>query len=384
MSARQEGVGYPPVLNLDLQVFQPTSLSAPPSKPALRGSTVPVSAILVVDNRSVLKASGDEPVPGDGELAPNGNFAPLEILGQSIVERTVNRLHSTGVKMVSVVNEASLSSTSGLRFIPDSLMKHAQKGFDKVLLIRIGAYAEVNLVEFLQFHREMGVAVTRACDAHGPLDFWVLDALPKKQYGLSLDALSDGRTPAGYLTKGYVNRLTDARDLRRLVADAFLGRCAIRPAGREIKPGVWVDKGARVHRTARIVAPVYIGQGARIKASALVTRCSNVERKCLVDYGTAVEDSSILPFTYVGRALDVSDAVVDGNRVVNLSRNVVVTIEDPKIMGRSASDRRRFRYAGQTVESMAPLGYGEIQLDPVTHASAKQHSALPLFSKGEV
>ena len=103
-----------------------------------------------------------------------------------------------------------------------------------------------------------------------------------------------------------------------------------------------------------------------------------------MDYGTAVEDSSILPFTYVGRALDVSDAVVDGNRVVNLSRNVVVTIEDPKIMGRSASDRRRFRYAGQTVESMAPLGYGEIQLDPVTHASAKQHSALPLFSKGEV
>ena len=25
-------------------------------------------------------------------------------------------------------------------------MKHAQKGFDKVLLIRVGAYAEVNLV----------------------------------------------------------------------------------------------------------------------------------------------------------------------------------------------------------------------------------------------
>jgi hypothetical protein len=345
---------------------------------------VPVSAILVVDNRSILKASSDELVPGDGEQAPTGPVGPLEILGQSIVERTVNRLHSTGVKMVSVVNEAALSSTAGLRFIPDSLMKHAQKGFDKVLLIRVGAYAEVNLVEFLQFHREMGVAVTRACDAHGPLDFWVLDALPKKQFGLSLDSLSDRHMPAGYLTKGYVNRLTDARDFRRLVVDAFLGRCAIRPSGREVRPGVWLDKGARVHRTASIVAPVYIGQGARIRASALVTRCSNVERKCLVDYGTSVEDSSILPFTYVGRALDVTDAVVDGHRLVNLSRNLAVTIEDPKIAGRTASDRRRFRYAGQTVESMAPLGYGEIQLEPVAHTSAKQHPALPLLSKGEV
>ncbi len=345
---------------------------------------MPVSAILVVDNRSILKASGDEHGQGDGEQAPTGPVAPLEILGQSIVERTVNRLHSTGVKMVSVVNEPALASTAGLRFIPDSLMKHAQKGFDKVLLIRVGAYAEVNLVEFLQFHREMGVAVTRACDAHGPLDFWVLDALPKKQYGLSMDSLSNGNLPAGYLTKGYVNRLNDARDLRRLAVDAFLGRCAIRPSGQEIKPGVWVDKGARVHRTARIVAPVYIGQGARIRASALVTRCSNVERKCVVDYGTAVEDSSILPFTSVGRALELTHAVVDGNRLVNLSRNIAITIEDPKIVGRTASDRRRFRYAGQTVESMAPLGYGEIQLEPVSHASAKQHPALPLFSKGEV
>jgi NDP-sugar pyrophosphorylase family protein len=345
---------------------------------------VPVSAILVVDNRSVIKPTCDELVPGDGDQASTGPVTPLEILGQSIVERTVNRLHSAGVKMVSVVNEAALSSTAGLRFIPDNLMKHAQKGFDKVLLIRVGAYAEVNLVEFLQFHREMGLAVTRACDAHGPLDFWVLDALPKKQYGLSLDSLSDGNMPAGYLTKGYVNRLTDARDFRRLVVDAFLGRCAIRPSGREIKPGVWVDKGARVHRTASIVAPVYIGQGVRIKASALVTRCSNVERKCLVDYGTAVEDSSILPFTYVGRALDVTDAVVDGQHMVNLSRNLAVTIEDPKIAGRTAYDWRRFRYAGQTVESMAPLGYGSVQLEPVAHTTAKQHPALPLLSKGQV
>jgi hypothetical protein len=348
------------------------------------GGTVPVSAILVVQNRSILKTSGDDLASGDADELPAAPSVPLDVLGQSIVERTIHRLHSTGVKMVSVVNEAALSAAASLRFIPDGLMKHAQKGFDKVLLIRVGAYAEVNLVEFLQFHREMGVAVTRAYDARGPLDFWVLDALPKRQFGLNLESLSDGNMPAAYLTKGYVNRLTDARDLRRLVVDAFLGRCAIRPRGHEIRPGVWIDKGARVHRTARIVAPVYIGQGARVRASALVTRCSNVERKCLVDYGTAVEDSSVLPFTYVGRALDLTHAVVDGDRMVNLSRNVAVTVADPKIMGRTVSDRWRARYTGQPVESFAPFGYREIQLEPAIQASAKPHSALPLLSKGEV
>jgi hypothetical protein len=97
-----------------------------------------------------------------------------------------------------------------------------------------------------------------------------------------------------------------------------------------------------------------------------------------------VEDSSILPYTYLGRALDLAHSVVDGGHVVNLSRNVAVTIVDTKIAGRTVSKVRRFGYGAQPVESIAPLGYGEIQLELAKHASAKQHSSLPLLSKGEV
>jgi hypothetical protein len=345
---------------------------------------VPVSAILVVENRSILNTPGTSLVPVAAEQVSTHSFSSVEIFGQTIVDRTINRLQSTGVRVVSIVAETALASTAGLRFIPDCLMKQAQRGFDKVLLIRVGAYAEVELVEFLQCHRETGAAVTRACDAQGPLDFWVLDALPKRQFGLSLDSLSDGNMPATYLTKGYVNRLTDAYDLRRLVVDGFLGKCAIRPSGQQIRPGVWVEKGARVHGSARIVAPVYIGQGARVRASALVTRCSNVERKSLVDYGTAVEDSSILPCTYLGRGLDLAHSVVDGDRLVNLAHKVAVTIQDPKMLARRASSRLRFGYGGKRVETIAPLPHGQAQLEPVAQAAAKQHPALPLLSKGEV
>ena len=346
---------------------------------------MPVSAILVIENRSILRPP-DELVPVDGRQVLAKPFALLEILGQSVVERTVTRLRTVGVKTVSVVHEAALSPVTALRFIPEVLTRHASQGFDKVLLIRVGAYAEVDLVEFLQFHREKGLAVTRACDAYGPLDFWVLDALPKKQFGLNLDSLSDSRVPATYLTKGYVNRLTEARDLRRLVVDAFLGQCAFRPRGKEVRPGVWVDDGARVHRTARVVAPAYIGQSARVRASALITRFSNLERRSLVDYGTAVEDSSILPYTYVGRALDLAHAVVDGNYLVNLSRNAAVTIDDSKMIGRTLSQRRRFGfgYGGRQAEALGALHNDVIQLEPMPHVSAKSRTVLPILSKGEV
>jgi hypothetical protein len=152
----------------------------------------------------------------------------LEILGKSIVEHTIARLHSAGINSVSVVREVGFSLTAGRRFVPDVLMKQARKGFDRVLLIRLGAYAEVDCADLLRFHSEAGAGVTRVCDLSGPLDFWVLDSAPSGRARPNLDSASEVNPPSDYLTTGYVNRLADARDLRRLVTDAFQGRCAIR------------------------------------------------------------------------------------------------------------------------------------------------------------
>ena len=194
------------------------------------------SAILVVGTRSLLSPEGEESFSGDGAEPPASPIASLEILGKSIVEHTVARLHSAGIHAVSVVREVGFSLTAGRRFVPDVLMKQARKGFDRVLLIRLGAYAEVDCADLLRFHSEAGAGVTRVCDASGPLDFWVLDSAPSGRRRPNLDSASEVNPPSDYLTAGYVNRLADARDLRRLVADAFQGRCAIRPRGREVRP----------------------------------------------------------------------------------------------------------------------------------------------------
>jgi hypothetical protein len=132
---------------------------------------VAASAILVVGTRSLLSPEGEESFSGDGAEPPATPVAALEILGQSIVEHTIARLHTAGINAVSVVREVGFSLTAGRRFVPDVLMKQARKGFERVLLIRLGR-TRVDCADLLRFHNEAG-AGERGCAILGPLDFWV-------------------------------------------------------------------------------------------------------------------------------------------------------------------------------------------------------------------
>jgi NDP-sugar pyrophosphorylase family protein len=106
-----------------------------------------------------------------------------------------------------------------------------------------------------------------------------------------------------------------------------------------------------VHRDARIVAPAFIGRGSRIGEQCLITRASNVESNCQIDYGTVVEDSSILSNSYVGIGLDLSHSMVDGNTLLNLERGVTLEIADPCVV-------RPNRILRQDKNSRSPVAVG--------------------------
>jgi NDP-sugar pyrophosphorylase family protein len=210
--------------------------------------------------------------------------------------------------------------------------------------MRLGAYADIDLKEFLQFHRDQRQIVTRACDREGTLDAWVIDTAVLSE-AVDLSTLLRTSGTAQYFVNGYVNRLQHPRDLRRLVVDSFSNRCRLRPTGAEIRPGVWLEEGAQVHRDARIVAPAFIGRGARIAEQCLITRSSNVESSCQIDYGTVVEDSSILSNSYVGIGLDLSHSIVDGSNLMNLERDLTLEIADPCVIrpNRNSRQEKNFR-----------------------------------------
>jgi anti-sigma B factor antagonist len=186
---------------------------------------------------------------------------------------------------------------------------------------------------------------------------------------------------ASYFIREYVNRLIHPRDLRRFAEDSLRGRCESRPAGTQVRPGVWVDEKADVHRKARIVAPAYIGRGAEIKADAVVTRFSTIEKNCCVDCGTVVEDSSILANTNVGIWLDVCNAVVSGNKLFSLGRDAAIEISDMSIVRSGAGCTTNSR-AGRNKTEVATSGNKSATNSKKTSSKnlfKKERSAVPLW-----
>lgn len=272
-----------------------------------------------------------------------GSSGGVELLGRSLLARTIDDLTRCGFESVSVIRHAPKSG----RLVPQSpaffsaadtwskaeetINNLKGKGAEAILVLCLGAYVEFDPVQMLQFHLDERVALTRAVDDQGRLDLWILDP----------DRISPGRRLSDFLynesgayfpVQGYVNRLENGRDLRLLIADGLASRCHLRPQGFEVRPGIWMDSGAEVHRGARIVAPAFIGRGARVADQCLITRGSNIESGSQIDYGSVVEDSSVLANTYVGIGLDLSHSIVDGNFLFNVRHEVMLEISDPVVL----------------------------------------------------
>jgi NDP-sugar pyrophosphorylase family protein len=274
-------------------------------------------------------------------------LACVEILGRSMIERTIERFVHAGVEAVSVLVSAEVSHevqlfSSGngkVQVVPDmcsgiarQLLEYSQSGIEHSFVVSASVHAETDLLDLFYFHREAQQTATRARDHEGFLDLWVVDCAKGPQADLE-NLLTRGEgTGASYFIREYVNRLTHPRDLRRLASDALQGRCAMRPSGREIKAGIWIDEGAEVHRLARVVTPAYVGRGSKVQQDSLITRCSSIEKSCYVDCGTVIEDSAILANTHIGIWLDVRHAIANGNKLLSLERDVVLEISDPSVM----------------------------------------------------
>jgi NDP-sugar pyrophosphorylase family protein len=315
---------------------------------------VSLSAILLTGKRSFSPTMG-ESAGRQSEDAGPASFACVELFGQSILERTILRLQQAGVRNISVVASsicvefvAAKNVAVTIAAQPDDcwptvkrlFQNHVQRGTDTVLIADLGAYVEFDVAKALQFHMAKRQAVTPLHDAHTSLSYWFVDAsqaMPSRALAFPPDEDRMADRPVPYLVDGYVNQLADAHDFRRLVVDAFFGRTSITPSGREIKPGVWIDSGARVHKSARLVGPVYIGRSTRVHPGAVISRCTSLERNCSVGQGSLIVNSSILPHTIVGRGLDICAAVVDGSDFIHLHQNVTVHIEDPYLVSSAVS-----------------------------------------------
>ncbi|MCU1300805.1 MAG: putative mannose-phosphate guanyltransferase [Candidatus Sulfotelmatobacter sp.] len=335
-----------------------------------------LGAILVVGTglqRVRATSSESEPAPVLAEP-----LTCIDVMGRSMMERTVERFARAGVEVISVLVSVEMAhavqpcsvehENLSIQVVADvsagvtqKLRDFSREGIEHAFVMSADLYTEADLLDLFYFHREAKQTATRTLDAEGSLSLWVIDCA-KAQHADLEDLLAQSEGAAAlYIVRDYVNRLEHPRDLRRLVSDALRGRCVMRPSGVEIRPGIWVDEGAEIHRRARVVAPAYIGRNAKLLEDTLITRCSNIEKGCYVDYGTVIEDSSILANTHVGIWLDVCHAVVNGNKLLSLGRNVTLEISDRSIMRTNGSAREEagnnsldFYEAQQVITDLEP------------------------------
>lgn len=320
----------------------------------------------------IIVGDGCSPVEQDAsprsalEAAMGGSgLVTVEILGQSILERTIAELKKAEFDEISVYSDAFLSSDvharkedgtsllmSAWQSVAGHLRDFAEKSDDPILILELSAYVELDLADLRRFHQESGTAVTRLVHEGGPVGLWVINPAIFPDI-TEIRSVLDQISGAEYCAAGYLNRLETPADLRRLVNDGLASRCQCRPLGFEVKPGIWMAPDAKVEKAARIVAPAFIGRGVSVGDECLITRGSNIESDCEVDYGTTIESSSILSNTYVGIGLDLSHSIVQGSNLLNLQHDVVLHISDPAVM------RQNKKLVAADPRSLLNFGIGE-------------------------
>jgi hypothetical protein len=307
-----------------------------------------------MDIRAILLVGGVASTDAAERIA-GVSIAYLDALGAPVVQRVLRRLRHFGVCKTTLISDAPADAAAFAHCPPvdhdvrcleaggeefwdsaeDIFQQYAAEGADLVVALRVGPYVEIDYEEMIQHHLDKRCTISMAVDSQGAgLDLFVLDPAgrfdAKELFQSHLQRMRKECQP--FPMTGYSNRLQTAADLRRLALDGLLAKNAVRPEGMEIKPGVFLGRGARIHRKARVVAPAFIGARAKVHAEALITRGSILEHHSEVDCGTVVENSTLLPFTRLGAGLDVMHSVVGFHRIAHLVRNVEVEITDSKLI----------------------------------------------------
>ncbi len=357
---------------------------------AARALLVRAYEVHTVDVRAILLVGGSE------EQFERESFAGLplalqDVLGKPAVLRALERLQAQGINGVSVVSRAArpagftaavpwIHAVNGnfWRSAENAFNDLSQAGAEAVLVLRMGGYGEYVVDDFVQRHIDCRAHVTRAVSKNGEsLDLFVITGSRRNDAAyLFRHNLEQTRSACGHwIFEGYWNSLATGSDLRRLAIDGLMQQCELKPMGEERRPGVWIARNARVDRRARVLAPAYVGEHARIRGNAVVTRCSTVERYAEVEAGTVVENASVLPYTVIGQSLDIAHSVAGSKKLLHLGRRVEVEITDPKLMdARTQHAPLRAVASAASLASFVPVQFFRGLL---AKSNREQHAELP-------
>lgn len=137
---------------------------------------------------------------------------------------------------------------------------------------------------------------------------------------------------------------------RAVLGDEFPG---LYVAAREKGPGGWFARNAKVHPTARIFPPVYVGENSVVGAGVQLGPQAAVGSGCVLDANCRVANAVVLSDSYVGQLLDLSDVIVARDRLIDGRAGTAVTVRDPAVLADLAAPC--FRAAASLLERLSAL-----------------------------
>jgi hypothetical protein len=309
----------------------------------IRVRVMDIRGMILIDSASAAIESGFALMPC---------FIPglIEVAGKSALQRTAERFNHFGVSQVTAVIEGQssdswlkpLSGVSQTLASPDRFWRASetafndlvQAGAELVILVRLGAYAEIDFESMVQSHLDGHCRVSQAARSGQPMDIFCISASRRNDAAsLFRSHLTRCRSDCPlFESAGYFNPLAEPLDLRQFAIDILTLQTQTAPAGIQVRPGVWTAPRAQIEKGARVLAPAFVGSFARVRSGAVVTRCSSIEHHAQVDCGTVVENSTVLPYCSLGAALELAHSVAGFSRVWNLRRGCVVEINDKKLL----------------------------------------------------
>ncbi|MEW6756495.1 MAG: NDP-sugar synthase, partial [Candidatus Latescibacterota bacterium] len=126
-------------------------------------------------------------------------------------------------------------------------------------------------------------------------------------------------------------------------------------SGRERRRRVRIGRNVHISPSARLLAPVYIGQNTRVGPNVQLGPGASVGDGCVLEAGCAVADSVVFPGTYVGEKLEVRHAVVEQRQLTNVRMGTSLAVTEDFVLG-SVTDTPVRRWLSQLPARVVAVG----------------------------
>ncbi|MBI4248194.1 MAG: NDP-sugar synthase [Elusimicrobia bacterium] len=117
----------------------------------------------------------------------------------------------------------------------------------------------------------------------------------------------------GFLFAGYWCDIGNLEEYRRCQRDALDGRVRLELGARQLRPGIWVGQGSRIHPEAVLKPPCLLSSLCRVGAGAVVGPHSVVGREARIMARAVVKNSILFPKVCVGKKVRLSNCIVGAN-----------------------------------------------------------------------